>query len=109
MSDKNEKNHHFTLKREATSDPFVAEIGDATITLTPLADLDQFALAELFGSDDNMTLTEFRVAVFRLAASDETLQELQDLGLNGKEMQSLYEAYMAHGGASEGESAASSD
>jgi hypothetical protein len=108
MSTQNDKSHHFVLQREASNAPFVAQIGDDTVTLAPMADLDQFELARLFGSGDDMTIAEFRVAVLSLAANDEDLATLRAARLNGKEMSALFNAYTAHGGMSEGESSASS-
>lgn len=97
----------FVLHREATAEPFVATIGDVTLTFTHIGSLDQFALAELFSKDD-LTNTEFIVSVLSLGLDAEGLEKLRALRLTGKEMAALWAAYQLHGGTSEGESPASS-
>ena len=97
----------FVLKREAVAEPFVAQVGDVTLTATHIGHVDQFELAEMF-ADDDITLAEMMVRVFRLAMDDENYEALRGLKLSAKELRSLFTAYQNHAGLSEGESTASS-
>ena len=103
------KDHNFTLKREVDGTPFVAEIGADVVSLKPFTDLDQFELAEIFATAEDVTLIQFRVSVLSLAASPDDLAILRAASLKNKEIAALYDAYMAHNGADEGESPASVD
>ena len=94
----------FVLKREATREPFVVQIGDDTLTFKHISELDQFALAELFARED-VTNVEFRTTVLRLAAaSSGDFAKLREAGLTAEELRSVYDAYNAHTGTDEGES-----
>ena len=103
------KNHNFVLKREVDGEPFVAALDDKTVSLKPFTELDQFALAEIFATAEDVTLIQFRTSVLSLAASSEDLAILRGASLKNKEIEALYSAYMAHNGADEGESSASVD
>lgn len=97
----------FVLKREAVAEPFVAQVGDVTLTATHVGHIDQFALAELLANED-LTLVEMMTGGFRLAMDDENYEALRGLRLSNKELRALWSAYQNHAGVSEGESTASS-
>ena len=100
-------NDPFVLKREADSEPFTATIGDVTLTMPHINDLDQFEMGDMYARDHASDLS-FLLDFFTVVMGD-GVKELRDMKLKRPELLALYTAYLAHAGTSEGESQASSD
>lgn len=96
----------YTLKREARREPFTFAVGKAKFTLPHIADVDQFALAELLYRAGDTDLS-FIVDWFRFMLGDQ-LEKFTALGLSRDDMLNIYAAYTKFTGADEGESEASS-
>lgn len=96
----------FTLAREAAGEPFVFQVDDEqTLTLTHIGDLDQFELAALIESESSDV--GYITGLLTMAAGDDA-DALRALRLPRPSLLKLHRAYMAHCGASAGESSASS-
>jgi hypothetical protein len=107
MSNESGKTDLFVLKREAGGEPFRFKVGSKTLSIPHVRSVDQFALAEIWATDHHSDL-EFITDLFRFLMG-ENFDDLRSMHLTRPELTSLHEAYSAHCGTDEGESAASSD
>lgn len=94
----------FVLKREAAGEPFAFELDGEKFSATHAADLDQFALVDLF--DAGLGDKTFIARLFELALGDD-LPRLRKLRLKEPELYALFAAYQRHCGIDAGESTAS--
>lgn len=101
------KTDPFVLAREAAKVPFETTVGDATLSMPHIDDVDQFALAELYDSADSRSDLAWLVAFFTVVMGED-VKALRDLKPKRPELLAIYKAYLAHNGTSEGESSASS-
>jgi hypothetical protein len=100
------KTDPFVLAREANKTPFKTTIGDVTLSMPHIDDVDQFELGELYDADKKSDLA-WLVGFFSLVMGED-VKALRDLKLKRTELLALYKAYLAHNGTDEGESSASS-
>ena len=98
----------FVLKREADKEPFRFQVGDDVLSIAHSADLDQFAMVDLFGNEKVGDLT-FMLGLFKLGMTDDDYTKLRAAKPQQKKLAELYSKYLDHCGMSQGESPASSD
>lgn len=98
----------FVLQREAAAEPFVASVGEHTLTMKHIVDVDQFSLAELFANSKPLSDLEFLTSLFRLTMDEDEFTRLRGLNLSRNDLNALFDAYKKHCGTDEGESPASS-